>query len=672
MAPTDSALESILGPEGRLAKGLEAFEVRRSQIEMARLISKAIELGVCAVVEAGTGTGKTFGYLVPIMLSGKKAVISTGTKNLQEQIFLKDIPLLCDLTGWDIDTVMMKGRKNYLCLYKYHQLSLQPSLVEDHLQLLIKKLAPWIEQTEFADRSEIPWLREDDPIWDSLTCSSDQCLGSECMFFDECFLNKLRKRAAASKIIIVNHHLFFADLKVRKTGFAEIIPRFEVALFDEAHDVEEIAVNYFGETFSTRQLSDFAGDVEKEAGVLDKKSQNSLKKALDTLRAGAEQLRMAFHGREEKGTVDHHLLPVMRETMGRNILKALKAAGALLDQFRSESLVFPGLAVRAESLAEKVDEILKDRDDNWLIWFEQRKRALAIHVSPLDISRHMKEYLFDNVKTVILTSATISTSGTFDYIRSRLGLSGHVLEGIYPSHFDFPHQALMYIPKNLPLPGEPEFPLAAAQRISQLLEITQGKALVLFTSYQNMNMIFRALEGRLPFAMLRQGDAPKSELLKEFKKDVHSVLFATGAFWQGVDVPGESLSCLIIDKLPFDSPGNPLVAARIKAIKARGGNPFLEYQVPSAIISLRQGLGRLIRKKSDRGVMAVLDKRLLTHRYGKLFINSLPPIPITHDLADIKRFFAKTAHCRNSLNALGESCRGSGPNSLITHSLIGG
>lgn len=641
MTRTESAINRILGPEGRLAKALEAFEVRRSQIEMARLIARAIEQEVCAVVEAGTGTGKTFGYLVPIMLSGKKTVISTGTKNLQEQIFLKDIPLLCDLTGMDIDTVMMKGRRNYLCLYRYHQLSLQPSLIEDHLQLLVKKLGRWIEQSEFADRSEVSWLREDDPIWDSLTSSSEQCLGSECMFFDECFVNKLRKRAAAAKIVIVNHHLFFADLKVRKTGFAEVIPRFQVAVFDEAHDVEEIAVNYFGETLSTRQLTEFAADVEKEVNVLDKKSKISIKKVLDSLRNGAEQLRMAFHGREEKGPIDGDLLAVIREAIGRNILSALRAIAVSLDEFRGESLALPALAARAEALAEKMDEILKDRDDNWLMWFEQRKKSLVMHASPLDISQQMKDGLFERVKSVIFTSATISTGGTFDYIRSRLGLEQEVLEGIYPSHFDFSHQSLMYIPNDLPLPADPQFPFLAAQRISDILELTSGRALVLFTSYQNLNIVFETLEGTLPFSMYRQGDAPRSALLKEFSKDIHSVLFATGSFWQGVDVPGEALSCLIIDKLPFDSPTDPIVAARIKAIKARGGNPFLEYQVPSAIISLRQGLGRLIRKRSDRGVMAILDKRILTHKYGKFFLQSLPPIPITHRLEDIGKFFNK-------------------------------
>jgi len=648
MGSMESEIEKILGPGGKLAQRLEGFEVRESQIEMARLIARALEDKVCAVVEAGTGTGKTLGYLVPIVLSGKKAVVSTGTKNLQEQIFRKDIHLLSDTIGSDIDVVMMKGRKNYLCLYRYHQFTLQPSLVQDQKEKLKQALDAWIQKTEFADRSELSCLREDDPVWEALSCSSEQCLGLDCMFYNECFLNRLRSRAAEARLIIVNHHLFFADLKVKKTGFAEIIPRFQVAVFDEAHDVEEIAVTYFGETLSTRQLIEFATDVQKELEAMDKGAGRSLNKPLDNIRSAAEELRGFFFGRGERGPVEAEELSAIRNTVGRKVLDALKAVGLFIEENRGESLALPGLAVRAQSLAEKIDEVTKDRDSGWLVWFEQRKKSLVMHASPLDISQQMKDSLFDRIKSVIFTSATISTGGTFGYIRSRLGIEEDALEGLYPSHFDFSHQALMYIPNDLPLPADNQFPFLAAQRISDILELTSGRALVLFTSYQNLNIVFEALQDKLPFSMYRQGDVPRSALLAEFSKDIHSVLFATGSFWQGVDVPGEALSCLIIDKLPFDSPTDPIVAARIKAIRARGGNPFIEYQVPSAIISLRQGLGRLIRKRSDRGVMAILDKRILTHKYGEFFLKSLPPIPITNRLEDIGKFFEKESTTRDS------------------------
>jgi len=643
MACIEKEIEKILGPQGRLAKGLEGFEVRPSQLEMAKTIAGALDKGLNAVLEAGTGTGKTFSYLVPIILSRRKTVISTGTKNLQEQIFSKDIPLLSSLAGLNPDVVMMKGRNNYLCLHRYHQFFLQPTILQKDKESLKERFDKWMGRTEFGDLSEVSFMKESDPLWDAFTCSSEQCLGSECMFFDECFINRLRRRAAEAEIIIVNHHLFFADLKVRQSGFAEIIPRFEAALFDEAHDVEETAVTYFGESISTRQLTEFAADVEKEMAILDKNAQMRLKRATDKLRTGSEQIRKSFHGLEGKGTVEGNLLNFLHDTLRRTVLNALSVMGQVLEEFRSESFVFSGLSVRAQNLIEKIEEILRVRDDKWLVWFEQRRKTVAIHVSPLDISDQMQEHLFSRVKTVIFTSATISTNGNFDYICSRLGLGEDVLMGLYPSHFDFTRQALMYIPTDLPLPSEPQFVTQAARRISEILRRSAGRALLLFTSYQNMNLIYQSLVDTLPFAMYKQGDAPRTELLNEFKDDLHSVLFATGAFWQGVDVPGESLSCLIIDKLPFDSPGEPLVAARIKAIRARGGNPFLEYQVPSAIISLRQGLGRLIRKKTDRGIMAILDKRILTHRYGKFFLQSLPAIPITHELKDLEMFLGQEA-----------------------------
>ena len=637
------SIEAVLGPNGLVARALQGYEFRPSQMQMALLIEEALQKKIPVTVEAGTGTGKTFGYLLPLILSGKKAVVSTGTKNLQEQVYFKDLPLLRRATGLDIDAVIMKGRGNYLCLHRYHQFFSQSSILKTKQEKLRHRLEKWLKKTEFADRSELNWLADDDTLWDALSSSSEQCLGANCAFLDDCFLGRLRSRAAESAIIIVNHHLFFADLKVKEGGFGEIIPRFQVVVFDEAHNIEAIATAYLGESLSTNQLTELAGNLEKEikgfrGPDIDK---GQIKKQLNAIKAASEHLRVLFNDRGEKDRLDPEALSVIREGPGAEILRGLTYLQAKSGLKDPDNFALQGLSSKACDLAGLLERILRPRDTNWLNWYERRKKSLVLHASPLDIAERMREQLYKKVKTVVFTSATISTNGNFDYIRSRLGLPENCLQGIYPSHFDFKNQTLMYIPKDLPVPNDPDFGPAIAKRIADILETTQGRAMVLFTSYHNLNLVYRCLKGRMPYTLSRQGDAPRSALLDAFRQDIHSVLLATGSFWQGVDVPGEALSCLIIDKLPFDSPGEPLVAARIEAIRERGDNPFMAYQVPSAIISLKQGLGRLIRKGSDKGILSVLDIRIRTSRYGKTFLDSLPEIPVTQDLTDIREFFKR-------------------------------
>ncbi len=638
MSQPPITIQEILGQDGMLAHSLKGFEFRSSQIQMALLVKECLQRELPAVIEGGTGTGKTFGYLVPVVLSGKKTVISTGTKNLQEQIYFKDLPLFQGATGLRIDAMIMKGRKNYLCLHRYHQYLSKASPLIPGLQGQRPKIERWLKKTEFADRAELAWLTDDDTLWDGVSSTSEQCLGAECMFLDECFLGRLRNRAAKSRIIIVNHHLFFADLKLKKGGFGEIIPRFQVAVFDEAHKIEEIATTYLGESLSTNQLAELATDIEKEIKDLPGLDKAKTKKRLDAIKAASEHLRDFFDERGEKGILDGETRLNLAEGPAREAVKALRYIQENPDMRGSESITLPALLARAGELGQLLEEILKTRDTGWLNWYERRKRSLLLHASPLDISERLNELLYHRERAVIFTSATISTNGNFDYIRSRLGLHDEVLESIYPSHFDFGRQTLMYIPRDLPIPSDPRFGQQVAKRTLDILKITEGRALVLFTSYHNLNIAYQILRDKLPYPIYRQGDAPRTVLLDEFRNDIHSVLLATGSFWQGIDVPGEALSCLIIDKLPFDSPGEPLVAARINLIRNRGGNPFFEYQVPSAIISLKQGLGRLIRKSSDRGILSILDNRIMTSRYGKLFFHSLPQIPISHDLSDIGRF----------------------------------
>lgn len=642
MTPPSDSIERVLEPTGLLARHLEGFEFRESQLAMARLIDQGLREERHVIIEAGTGTGKTLGYLVPIVLSGKKAVISTGTKNLQEQIYFKDIPLLSEATGLSIDAVLMKGRKNYLCLHRYHQARSTPGLFEGKERARWERMDRWIKKTEFADRSELDWLADEDPLWDEVSSTSEQCLGVRCLYFDDCFLNALRRRAARSRVIIVNHHLFFADLMVKQSGFGEIIPRFQVLVMDEAHNVEETATTYFGERLSSNQLYDLVNDTEKAlraAGEDEGLDQAVVEKGLMGIRAAAERLRTLFNGRDERGLLTAETRNALKEetaSMLRHELARIRDRGGLN---ASEDPVLRTFELRAGSLVQCLETILGSEDPDWLAWYERRKKGVVLHASPLDVSRPLQEHLYQNLDTLTMTSATLSTNGDFTYIRSRLGLEGDVLEGIYASHFDFEHQTRMYIPRDLPLPNRPEFADRAADRILEILHITAGRALILFTSYHNLRRVHQRLASELPFALFCQGEAPRSVLLERFTRDIHSVLLGTGSFWQGVNVPGEALSCLIVDKLPFDSPGDPLVAARIETVRTKGGNPFMDYQLPAAIIALKQGLGRLIRSITDRGILSVLDARMVTSRYGAQFFRSLPAMPMGHDLADLERFF---------------------------------
>ncbi|RJR50603.1 MAG: ATP-dependent DNA helicase [Desulfobacteraceae bacterium] len=640
MNETPDPVEVLLGPEGGLARSMKNFEYRPSQVKMAKLIRRAVHEKVPAVVEAGTGTGKTLGYLVPLFLSGKKVVISTATKTLQDQIFVKDIPLLSIAAGRPIDAMLMKGRKNYLCLYRFHQHLARPALFKTRNSLAQEKLERWLEHTEFADRAELSWMRDDDPLWDSISSNSDQCLGSECPQWGDCFLNALRWSAARSQFVIVNHHLFFADLMVKRSGFGEIIPRFQVVLFDEAHAIEEIATSYFGISVSTNQLLELASDLKSETAHQGGSGRKKLEMSLDLIRTGCEHLKEMLGKGDEKGRLDPETIAVLREAPGREIREGLRGLLRNIpsDQTR-EGGPLAGLLKRSTEIEEALDRILTMEDPQWLAWYESRRKTLILHGSPLEIAGGMQELLYQKTPRVVFTSATLSTRGNFDYFKERLGLSREVLTEVYSSHFDFEHQSLLYVPRDLPVPSDPEFGRCIAGRIGELLQISEGRALVLFTSYQNLDFVHLSLKGSIPYLLLKQGDRPRSALLEEFRNDTHSVLLATGSFWEGVDVPGESLSSLIIDKLPFGSPGDPLVAARIDLIRSRQENPFMKYQLPSAIISLKQGLGRLIRSSTDRGLLSVLDSRLLTSRYGRFFLESLPKIPLTEDIEKVRRFF---------------------------------
>ncbi len=637
--PTSDRIQEILGVDGLLAQALPNFEYRESQTAMAYVIAEAIRREMPAIIEAGTGTGKTLGYLVPLWLSDKKSVVSTRTKTLQEQIFFKDIPLLAEATGHRLDAMLMKGRKNYLCLRRYHQYFAQASLLATEAGSYHKRLQKWLQWTRLADRAELHWLRDDDPIWDAISATADQCHGSKCPHGEDCYLNALRREAARARIMIANHHLLFADLMVKEGGFGEVLPRFEVLVCDEAQGIEEIATEYFGSRLSDHQLIVFIDDLEDALRNAAAEGDRNLKRHLAAVRAGTISLGDLFSGSAQKGRLTETSIETINAGPASGIRKGLEYIQRDSGFATSQDTTLQGLSARAGELHRCLTAILSSGVPNSFKWYERLKKSVVLHASPVEIAESMRKLLYQRVKTIVFTSATLSTNGNFHYLRSRLGLSDELMEGFYPSHFDYARQALLYVPKDLPPPNDPLFGHKLAERILKVLKLTSGRALVLFTSYTNLNLVHQLCSQRMPYALYKQGDAPRSFLLDKFRQDTHSVLLATGSFWQGVDVPGESLSCLIIDKLPFDSPGEPLVSARIETIKKRGGNPFHEYQLPAAIISLKQGLGRLIRSSADCGILSIMDTRLLTSGYGRIFFQNLPPMPLCHDLGDIEQFF---------------------------------
>jgi ATP-dependent DNA helicase DinG len=636
---------------------------------MAQAVEQALEEKRHLIVEAGTGTGKTLAYLMPVIRSGKRVIISTGTKNLQEQLFYKDIPFLEQALFGNSSTsrlsvCYMKGRNNYLCRKKLYDLTDQPVLsgLEEIEQY--RSIAAWEKTTSTGDRAELAELPEVSALWHKLDARSDACIGQKCSEYERCFVTEMRRRGMESDIIIVNHHLFFADLaiKLQADGApdAGILPEAAAVIFDEAHELEDVAGNYFGISVSNLRVEDLARDVETSLQH-NRMMSPSLSGALGSLRERSQfffsllppgEGRFAFETRRE-----------FLEENGDEFLAfnhaLTRLAGELEGLPQKPEEIF-NFVRRAQELQVQLGFAMESDDRNTVFWIERRggrgnnrqtgkgvssennargRQNVFLQATPIDVGPILRECLWSKLECAVLTSATLAVGGGFEYIRQRLGLE-HARESVLPSHFDYESQALFYVPPDLPDARTPQFATMAAERIRKLLEITRGRAFVLFTSYAQMNDIYQRLLGELNFPMLRQGDAPKSALLEEFRLTPSAVLFATSSFWQGVDVQGEQLSCVIIDRLPFAVPSDPVVAARVKAIDAEGGNAFFQYQVPAAVITLKQGFGRLIRSLHDRGLLVLLDNRILKKQYGRVFIESLPNYKKTTDMRIVEEFFA--------------------------------
>jgi len=636
-------MADIFGPGGVLSKRHPGYEFRRSQLEMAELVDNAFQKHQHALIEAGTGTGKTLAYLIPAIQSGRRVVISTATKSLQEQLFTKDVPFLQKYFAPDLKVALMKGRNNFLCRQKVHLMEGQPVLKGMDEIDWFSQIRDWEKLTETGDRAELTFLPDDAELWNRIDARSDTCTSQKCPEFANCFITGMHQRAQEADLIIVNHHLFFADLAIRQDDFGSILPEYAAVIFDEAHEIEDVASDYFGRAVSSYKLDELARDAEQTLRLL-QVSAPTVRRSVTQLRERAHSFFDAFPAREGRYPFEPSeragFLEQNREAY-ESLAMGLKRIELELAALTTKPDEIVNIARRAAEIRRELAFLLESNERNYVYWFERRGKGVFLAATPIDVSEILREKLFDQFDTVVLTSATLAVAGHFDFLKQRLGLQA-VTERVLPHEFDFREQALLYLPVALPDVRHASFPVHAADEIARLLEITEGRAFCLFTSYVQMRDAFERVRSKVGFPLLLQGTAPRSVLLERFKSTPNAVLFATASFWQGVDVPGEQLSCVIIDRLPFAVPSDPIVAARVRALKEDGRDAFAEYQVPEAVLALKQGFGRLIRSRSDRGILAILDNRIQRMRYGKIFLESLPDYTTTQDLAVVARFMEKS------------------------------
>ncbi|WP_266171489.1 ATP-dependent DNA helicase [Dyella subtropica] len=638
---TDTDVSALLGADGPFARELPNFAPRDAQQTMARAVQHAIVERETLIAEAGTGTGKTYAYLVPALLSGERVIVSTGTKALQDQLFFRDLPKVRSVLGARLKTALLKGRANYLCLYRLDQTVREGASFDRAQASQLAAIRAWSARTRHGDRMELAEVPEESPMWLRVTSTPENCLGVECPFYDDCHVVKARREAQEADLVVVNHHLLFADLALKQEGFGEILPGAQAFILDEAHQIPELAGQFFSQSISARQLTELAQDALGECNGITG-AIGLVLEPVEALQEAIRKLRLAMDALPERGSF-HQLeaSAAIREAL-HDLREVLAALTDVLASQAERSRGFANAHERAAHFCERLDRIVEQADEQDVRWYETFPRGFALHATPLDLAAPLRALRERTQAAWIHTSATLSVAGNFGHFARQLGLDDPQTLGL-ESPFDYAHQALCYLPPALPDPAARDYTERVIDAVMPVLQASNGRAFLLFTSHRALRRAAELLQQRVPWPLFVQGTAPRHRLLEEFRASGHGVLLGAASFWEGVDVAGEALSVVVIDKLPFAAPDDPVLQARLEALEQAGINPFMGWQVPSAVIALKQGAGRLIRDVHDRGVLMLCDPRLTSKGYGKLFLASLPPMPRTRELTDVQTFFGEAA-----------------------------
>jgi len=634
--------DELLGSNGPFSETLNGFMPRQGQQDLSAAIENVLQHKQTLVAEAGTGIGKTFAYLVPVLTSGKKTLISTGTRHLQDQLFHSDLPVVMKSLGYSVSTALLKGRSNYLCTHRLniaHQQGYLTTETQDHLQ----RIKEWGKKTLTGDIAEMSAITEDARVWPLVTSTSDNCLGAECSDWNDCFVVKARKEAQEADVVVINHHLLLADMAIKDEGFGELLPAAEAFVIDEAHQLAEVATRFFGKTISSRQLTGLINDSTAEQ-VQDAPDMPEIRFAAETLKNTMQDFRLALgNDNQRDGWVKIANKPALvsaRQEMEDALVELADHLEIAAERSKGLEQCFTRCMLIKELLCNygQNNNHSENEQSQYTFWYETFGKGFILHMTPLDVAELFNSHREKLSASWIFTSATLQVGSDFNHFSSSLGISDFQ-QGNWQSPFDYQQQSVLYIPKDLPAPNSFDYTEKLIEKAIPVIEASKGRAFLLFTSYRAMNEALHLLKAKVDYPILIQGSLPKHQLLEKFKQLGNAILLGTSSFWEGVDVRGEALSCVIIDKLPFASPGDPVMQAKLDAIKQSGGNPFMHYQLPQAVITLKQGVGRLIRDMSDYGVLMLGDPRLLNKPYGRTFLNSLPDMPMTQNINDVRGFF---------------------------------